>query len=75
MFIVRPDITDEELDPFIEQIRTVVTTSGGTIDKVEKMGVRRLAYAVNKKDDGYYVLVQFTSNPQLVRELERRLRV
>ena len=61
LFILRPDITEEEVDGIVEPLRGVVTTSGGTVDKVDKWGVRRLAYKVEKRNDGYYVLMQFTS--------------
>ncbi len=75
LFIVRPDATDEEVDPLIEQLKTVVTHAGGTIDKTEKWGVRKLAYRVVKYNEGQYILLQFTANPEAVKEIERRLRV
>jgi small subunit ribosomal protein S6 len=75
LFIVRPDATDEEVDPVIEQVRTVITNSGGTVDKTEKWGVRKLAYRVLKQSEGQYVLLQFTAQPETVKEIERRLRV
>ena len=75
MFIIRPDATDEEINPIVEQIHTTVTNAGGTIDKEERWGVRKLAYRIQKRNEGYYVLVQFTADPQTVREVERRLRV
>lgn len=75
LFIVRPDVTDEELDPLVEQMRTVITNGKGTLDKVEKWGVRKLAYRIDKRAEGYYVLLGFSADSQLVRELERRLRV
>jgi len=46
----------------------VVTAAGGTIDKMEKWGKRRLAYRVEKHREGYYVLIQFTSGPETVKE-------
>ena len=75
LFIVRPDAPDEEVDPFLEQMRGVVTNAGGTVDKLEKWGKRRLAYRVEKYKEGAYVLFQFTSGPETVKEFERRLRV
>src|SRR5690348_10259588 len=75
LFILRPDATDEEIDPAIEQLKGVITQAGGTLDKVEKWGMRRLAYRVLKYNEGQYVLLQFTANPEAVKELERRLRV
>jgi small subunit ribosomal protein S6 len=75
MFIVRPDATDEVIDPLVEIITKEVTAKQGTIDKVEKWGKRRLAYKLEKLDHGFYVLVQFTCPPASVKEIERRLRV
>jgi small subunit ribosomal protein S6 len=75
LFIIRPDATDEEITPIVEQIRGVITNAGGSIDKEERWGVRKLAYRVQKRNEGFYVLLQFTSDPQTVKEIERRLRV
>jgi small subunit ribosomal protein S6 len=75
LFIVRPDATPEELDPFIEQLKTVITRTGGTLDKSDKWGVRKLAYRVLKYNEGQYVLLQFNAQPETVKEIERRLRV
>jgi len=75
LFIVRPNATDEEIDPLIEQLTQVVTSRGGTVEKSDKWGVRRLAYRVEKQNEGYYVLLQFTAGPDVVKEIERRLRV
>jgi len=75
LFIVKPDAPDEEVDAFVEQLRTQLTTAGATVDKLEKWGKRRLAYKVDKYREGAYVLVQFSGGPDLVKELERRLRV
>ena len=75
LFIVRPDATDEEVDPLIEQLKGVITHAGGTVDKTEKWGMRRLAYRVIKFTEGQYILFQFTAQAPTVKELERRLRV
>lgn len=75
LFIVRPDATDEEVDPLIEQLQNVITQAGGSLEKTEKWGVRRLAYRVMKFEEGQYILLQFNANPGAVKELERRLRV
>ncbi len=75
LFIVRPDATPEEVDPLIEQIKGIVTATGGTLDKTEKWGVRRLAYRVMKQREGQYILLQFTATAETVKEVERRLRV
>ena len=75
LFIVRPDAADEEVDPLIEQLKGVITHRGGTIDKTEKWGVRKLAYRVLKYNEAQYVLLQFTADPTAVKEIEHRLRV
>jgi len=75
LFIVKPDATEEEIDSLIEQMSKNITTAGGTVDKVEKWGKRRLAYKVEKQREGYYVLLTFTADSQAVREFERRMRV
>ena len=75
LFIVKPDAPDEEVDQFVEQLRTQLTNAGATVDKIDKWGKRRLAYRVDKYREGAYVLFQFTAGPETVKELERRLRV
>ena len=75
LFILKPDAPEEEADHFIEQMKTVVTNTGGAVDKVDKWGKRKLAYRVEKYREGSYVLLQFTADAQAVKEFERRLRV
>jgi small subunit ribosomal protein S6 len=75
LFIVRPDATEEEVDPLIEQLKGVITQAGGTIEKAEKWGMRKLAYRVSKHNEGQYILIVFNAKAGAVKELERRLRV
>jgi small subunit ribosomal protein S6 len=75
MFIVRPDVEDADLDKLIEGFQKNVTDGGGEIRSTEKMGRRRLAYTVRKFNDGFYVLLTIVAEGQLIKEIERRLRV
>jgi small subunit ribosomal protein S6 len=75
MFIVRPDVTEEDTDKLIAGFSTTITTGGGTVKSVEKMGRRKLAYMVRKFNDGNYVLLTIDTDGASVLELERRLRV
>jgi len=75
MFIVRPDIADEDLDRLVSTLETQVSTAGGTLKSAERMGKRRLAYMVRGFQDGLYVLFTVEGTGEIVRELERRLRV
>ncbi|HEY7403153.1 MAG TPA: 30S ribosomal protein S6 [Candidatus Angelobacter sp.] len=75
MFIVRPDLLEEDVDKLIATLQGHATTAGATVEKAEKMGKRRLAYDVKKFSDGQYVLFVLKADGKAVHELERRMRV
>jgi small subunit ribosomal protein S6 len=75
MFIVRPDMPEDEQERLISNLENSVTTTGGTVKNVERMGKRRLAYVVRRFQDGIYVLMTIEGPGNVVHELERRLRV
>lgn len=75
MFIVRPDMAEEDQDKLISTLESAVTSSGGQVKNVERMGKRHLAYSVRKFRDGIYVLLTVEGSGGLIHELERRLRV
>ena len=75
MFIVRPDVEEADLDKLIEGFQKNLTDGGGEIRSTEKMGRRRLAYTVRKFNDGFYVLLIVAAPGELIKEIERRLRV
>jgi small subunit ribosomal protein S6 len=75
MFIVRPDMAEEDQDKLISTLESAVTSSGGTLKNLERMGKRRLAYTVRRFHDGIYVLMTVEGEGALIHELERRLRV
>ena len=74
MFIVRPDMVDEELSKLISTLESSVTSAGGT-SKSEIWGKRRLAYRVGKFNDGIFVLMIIDAAGSVIHEVERRLRV
>jgi len=75
MFIIRPDVADEDVDKLIAGFTTTVSNGGGVVKSAEKMGRRKLAYMVRKFNDGNYVLLTIEAGGAVVAELERRLRV
>jgi small subunit ribosomal protein S6 len=75
MFIVRPDMPEEEQDKLVSTLESAITSSGGALKKVERMGKRRLAYTVRRFFEGIYILLIVEGSGGLVHELERRLRV
>jgi len=75
MFIVRPDMPEEEIEKLISTLESQVSSSGGTLKNVERMGKRRLAYVVRRFYEGLYILLTVEGGGEQIRELERRLRV
>jgi len=75
MFIVRPDLLEEDTDKLIATLQGHATTAGATVLNTEKMGKRRLAYDVKKFSDGQYVLLTLNADGKSIHELERRMRV
>jgi small subunit ribosomal protein S6 len=75
MFIVRPDLADEDVDKVISTIDAQATSAGATVKNVERMGKRRLAYLVRNFADGLYILFTLEGPGSAIHEVERRLRV
>jgi small subunit ribosomal protein S6 len=75
MFIVRPDLMEEEVEKLIATLQSHATNAGATVQNVEKMGKRRLAYDVKKFQEGLYVLLTLQADGKAIHELERRMRV
>lgn len=72
MYVLNPNLTEEETAALIEKFKALVETNG-TLDEMEEMGKRKLAYEINYLSEGYYVLVKFTSSPDFPAELDRVL--
>jgi small subunit ribosomal protein S6 len=75
MFIVRPDLQEEEMDKLISNLESQATTAGATVKSLDRMGKRRLAYLVRKFADGFYILLTVQADGKAIHEIERRLRV
>ena len=75
IFILKPDLPDDETDRIVAQMEGVITSSGGTLRKTDRMGRRRLAYLIRRYREGQYVLLDAECNAATVQELERRLKV
>ena len=74
LYVITPELDDEANQSVQEKFAKVITDNGGEIEKTDVWGKRRLAYAIDYKTEGFYVLVNFSANPELPRELERNLR-
>lgn len=73
MIILDPEIEERTVAPSLDKYLTVVKTEGGTVDKVDVWGRRRLAYDIKKKGEGIYAVVDFTATSDTAKELDRQL--
>jgi small subunit ribosomal protein S6 len=74
MCIIQPDLDETAMNGVLDKVKGWITESGGSIDKAEVWGRRRMAYTINKHREGQYVLLNLTMNPAATSELERNLR-
>ncbi len=73
MVILDPSLEERTIEPSLQKYLTVVTKDGGSVDSLEVWGRRRLAYEINKNNEGIYAVVQLTADPDTVKELDRQL--
>lgn len=73
MVILNPEVEDKAVEPTLSKFLEIVTKDNGTIDNMDIWGRRRLAYEIQKKNEGIYAVVNFTSTPETSAELDRVL--
>ncbi|WP_283139501.1 30S ribosomal protein S6 [Rhizohabitans arisaemae] len=73
MVILDPSMDERAVQPSLEQFLAVVRNDGGTVEKVDVWGRRRLSYDIEKKSEGIYAVVDLTATPATVKELDRQL--
>ena len=74
MFIIDAALEDDKKEAATEMVKSVIAADG-EVGKVDVWGMRKLAYPIQKKNEGYYVVIEFTANPTLPKELDRKLRI
>jgi len=75
MYIVRPNIADEELTGMTEKVDTMISNLGGSVSEKNPWGKRRLAYPIEKYEDGFYIVSKIQLDPTRTRDLEEQLRI
>ena len=75
IFIIRPTITEDEVTGIIEKVNSIIEGDGGTFIRVDKWGLKKLAYLIKKESQGYYVYVDYAGVPASVMEMERIFRI
>ncbi|HJA37735.1 MAG TPA: 30S ribosomal protein S6 [Candidatus Brevibacterium intestinigallinarum] len=73
MLILDPEMDERSVSTTVEKLLKVVPADGGTIDNVDVWGRRRFAYEINKKSEGFYVVIDLSAQPATVKELDRQL--
>ena len=73
MIILEPGLEERTVQPSLDQFLKVVKTRGGSVQRVDVWGRRRLAYDIDKKSEGIYAVIDLTADPDTVRELDRQL--
>ena len=74
IFIVNPNVAEEGIKALIQKFSDIINNDGKVLE-VEEMGKKKLAYEIKKNKEGYYVVINFESNPGVVKELERVYRI
>jgi small subunit ribosomal protein S6 len=75
LYIVRADLDDEKVQDAVKRVNTLIQRSGGTVERTNLWGKRKLAYEVKHQKDGSYVLQDFQLDPDRVPELESALKI
>ena len=75
MVIIDPDLEERQVTPTLEGFLKVIKDSGGSVEKLDLWGRRRLSYEINKKSEGIYAVIDLQSGPAAVAELERQMRL
>lgn len=75
LYIIDATTSDEKREEIISKVKTIVENNGGTAQEPEKWGVRRFAYPINYKNEGYYVLMNFEANESVPQALESQLAI
>ena len=75
MYIIDAALEDAPRKELIEKVSAQIAANGGVVEKVDEWGKRRLAYAINYKTEGYYVLVNFSAESEVPHEMERLLQI
>ncbi len=75
MYIIDPTLEQDKKDAAVETVKEIVSANGGEVSEVDVWGMRKLAYPIEKKEEGYYVVMEFKAGTDVPKELNRRLKI
>lgn len=75
LYIIDNGLVDEEKNNVVDKFSALIESLGGTVEAIDKWGTKKLAYEIDGKTEGYYVLVKFTANAEVPAEIERQMKI
>jgi small subunit ribosomal protein S6 len=75
IYVIRPTVEEEGIKALVERFSSLIQNEGGQVENVDEWGKRRLAYPIDDLKEGYYVLMNFSSKPDVPQELERNYKI
>lgn len=75
LYIISTSATEEQKEGLIAKINTLIESKGGVIEGVDKWGIRKMAYPIKFKNEGFYVLVNFSSKPEIISEMNNLMNI
>lgn len=75
LYIISTSATEEQREELIKKINTLIESKGGVVEGVDKWGIRKLAYPIDFKNEGFYVLVNFSTKPEVVSEMNNLMNI
>jgi len=75
MYILDGKLSEDAMDAQVEKYKSLVTSSGGEVEKADKWGMKKFAYPIEKKSEGYYVLMNFSAASSFPQEMERQMKI
>jgi small subunit ribosomal protein S6 len=75
MCVLSASLSDDQKDKLIEKLKGQITKAKGVVDKLDKLGTKKLAYPINYKTEGFYFVIHFTADASLIAEIERVLKI
>lgn len=75
LYIIDNGLVDEEKNNTVDKFSALIESLGGTVEAIDKWGTKKLAYEIDGKTEGYYVLVKFTANAEVPAEIERQMKI
>lgn len=75
LYIIDPELETDAIKQMVDKFKGVIEEKGGSVQGIDEWGKKRLAYPINHRREGYYVLMNFSSNPDAARDLERVFKI